>query len=223
MSVTLENLCAENIRENWQSYKDKISCESHMYESLWDDLIQKYHIDEHDILFEVLKHFIKTSQIMKISSKSPIKVTYANQTTDLTSQHNIIEIKGLSNNERRLAHQLCDQIGLHHVSKTNKKKRILTIIIPERWCWEFSEKNPYSESKEYYQQRLEDHSKREEIKLKKLRSYECENCGETGDKTELFCSVYVSGIYCEECLDIVSDGDGNELSCHKFESIRYLI
>jgi len=47
----------------------------------------------------------------------------------------------------------------------------------------------------------------------------CYNCNETGKTIQLFCSVYVFKIYCEKCLNILTDDNGEKLKYHKFEPI----
>ena len=47
----------------------------------------------------------------------------------------------------------------------------------------------------------------------------CYNCNETGKTTQLFCSVYVFELYCEKCLNILTDDNGGKLKYHKFEPI----
>jgi len=53
-----------------------------------------------------------------------------------------------------------------------------------------------------------------------LQNEECSNCGTNGLESQLYMSVYITNIYCEDCLEIMSDGDGYPLNCHKFEPIN---
>ena len=45
----------------------------------------------------------------------------------------------------------------------------------------------------------------------------CSICEKNGLETDLFHSVYIRGIYCNDCLEVESDGTGGTLSDHKFE------
>ena len=53
--------------------------------------------------------------------------------------------------------------------------------------------------------------------LEKLGSKYCCICERNGLETELLSSVYIRGLYCTECIDNESDGDGGLLIDHKFE------
>ena len=52
-----------------------------------------------------------------------------------------------------------------------------------------------------------------------MKNKYCDECGANGLEKELLVSVYIQGIYCEDCLEIVDDGNGDTLDCHKFETI----
>ena len=47
----------------------------------------------------------------------------------------------------------------------------------------------------------------------------CDGCNVTGWDTQLYCSVYVRELYCDNCLETLSDDDGGKLGDHKFEPI----
>jgi len=49
----------------------------------------------------------------------------------------------------------------------------------------------------------------------------CNGCNVNGWDTQLFCSVYMNELYCNDCLETLSDGDemGGKLGDHKFEPI----
>ena len=134
----MEDINIKNIKTNWNDYKNNISKETH--EMLWNDTIKKFDINENNNYFHILKKFIDKKNF---SSK--------NDEIVLENEYTLI-LKGLTNNERKKIHKLCDKIGLHHKS-IKKRKKQLYIYKPEVWLWEFSEKNPYSESDEVYKQR----------------------------------------------------------------------
>jgi hypothetical protein len=110
--------------------------------------------------------------------------------------------RNLSSRSRKKLHMLCDRIGLHHESKIssiNECEKIFYAYKPDVWLWEYTEENPYTD---------ENHN------------VTCYNCGRKRWMVELFVSPHIDGIYCEDCLDIVSDGGGDYLSAHKFEPYR---
>ena len=45
------------------------------------------------------------------------------------------------------------------------------------------------------------------------------DCEKNGWETELFCSVYIRGLYCNDCLETTSDEGGGKLCDHKFEPL----
>jgi len=211
----------ESIRKNWVNHKNSIEIDSREYKSLWRDLEKKFEIDTSDGVFNVLKRFIN----LKLKNNESFKADriYFEKPDDKT-----LIIKGTDSDKRREIHKLCDNLGLHHVSKwsqTKKSKRHLYVYIPDVWSWEFSERNPYSESDDYYKQKdIERNEKREEAQKKlnerKGRKYCC-FCSSTGLEAELYVSPYIRGIYCEDCLETVSDGDGGTLNDHKFEPFQW--
>jgi hypothetical protein len=73
---------------------------------------------------------------------------------------------------------------------------------------EFTKKNPYSKNVEI-----------ESYKEKRLRNSYCDICERNGLEIELFYSVYIDGVYCNDCLETTSDGDGGRLDDHKFEPL----
>ena len=209
---TLKDTSSESIRQNWLDYKDTIY-NSPYYELLWDSLESKFKIDKNDIYLTIFKKFINNEEI---NYKTPLFGTiHINQINDET-----LLLKGLNGEERKHIHLLCDKIGLHHESKSHPKKkynRFLYIYKPKVWLWEYTEKNPYSESEEYYKKKeMEKQLKKQQLEEELSRTYCC-ICEKNGLETELFCSIYISGLYCNDCLETTSDGDGGNLSDHKFE------
>jgi hypothetical protein len=210
---TLKDISSEIIRQNWTNYKDEMY-DSPYYDMLWDSLEKKINIDKTDTYFCILKKFINNEEI---NYKKPLfDRIHINQIDNKT-----LECKGLDNEERKYIHLLCDKIGLHHQSKTHpkkKNKRILYIYKPNIWLWEYTEKNPYSKSDEYYKKiELEKQKRLQELNEQLSRTY-CYMCCQNGLETDLFHSVYIRGTYCNDCLEI-SDDEGYKLSDHKFEPI----
>ena len=204
---TLKDISSESIRQNWLSYKDEIY-NSHYYELLWDTLENKFKIAKDDMYLIIFKKFIDNEEI----TPTLFDRIHINQVNNET-----LVFKGLNGKERKYIHLLCDKIGLHHESKSHREKkyiRFLYIYKPKIWLWEFSEKNPYSKSEEYYAKR---ELEKEEQLNENLRKKYCCICKKNGWKTELFCSIYIGGLYCENCLETTSDGGGGKLCDHKFE------
>ena len=127
------------------------------------------------------------------------EIDYIQRGVSISLKDDVMIIKGLNSGDRRDIHELCDKIGLHHESKTEGNNRLLYIYKPDIWLWEYSEKNPLSKPK-----------------YKKRNNKYCCVCNETDD---LYVSPYIGGLYCGDCLNNESDGDGGTLSDHKFEPI----
>lgn len=110
----------------------------------------------------------------------------------------------------RKLHKWCDKLHINHYSTGKKSKRKFNMEKQTDWKWEFG-KNPYKE-KQKEKLKLE-----KENNLKRRKNIRCENCNKHNSK--LYVNYTGIGPYCEECLDILEDDDGNPLWCHKFESI----
>ena len=124
-----------------------------------------------------------------------------------------------NNKIRYKIHDFCSKLGLDHDSQNKGDTRILCIDKPNNWSWEFSKSEL---------QKKRDKQKSKTKKPKTERSYnrrrpvrECENCDASSNDTELLVHYNGAGPYCEECLDILTDGEGNELSAYKFEPLYY--
>lgn len=214
---------SENIRKNWLDYKDKINDVLYLDE-LWNDLKKKQKIVNKDNYISIFRKFIN-NEIINYDGLLPYSVHMENK------DDNTLILEGLSNKGRKDVHELCDKIGLHHESKTmpETNKRVLFVYKPKIWLWEFTEKNPFSEPfektdeyKERKKQQKELRKKeRQEYINKKLAKMFCCICDKNGLETELFCSVYFRGIYCEECIESTSDDDGGYLCDHKYEPLYY--
>ena len=210
----LQDISSEIIRQNWLNHKNEMY-NSPYYELLWNSLENKFKIDKNDMYLIIFKKFINNEEI---SYKKPlfdrIHIQQINNET--------LVLKGLDREERKNIHLLCDKIGLHHESKSHPKKkhtRFLYIYKPKVWLWEYTEKIHIQKSEEYYIKReLEKQIKQKQIKEKLSRRYCC-ICERNGWETELFCSVYIRGLYCNDCLEITSDEGGGKLCDHKFEPL----
>ena len=219
---TLKDISCDVIRQNWLNYKNEIN-DSSYYELLWKSLEDKFSIDNNDIYLNIFKNFINNKEI---NYKKPlfdrIHICQLNNETSYFSSNETLILKGLTGNERKHIHSLCDKIGLHHENKSHPKKKytkFLYIYKPKIWLWEYTEKNPYSKSKEFYERReLEKQKNHQRIK-EKLSKRNCYICNSNGWETELFCSVYIKGLYCNDCLEITSDDNGGKLCDHNFEPI----
>lgn len=186
---SLHNSSNEDIRKNWDRY-------SKIYEGdiniLWNSWYDKYSIKKTSKKVIILKDFIM-------------------------DDNELLIMKGLTNKKRLSYHVLCDNIGLHHVSITKNNKRNLHISKPKIWLWEFTLPNPLSKphfhSKSYSKQEQNDR------RIEQMKRKYCRECNTHGSEVELFCSGYINGIYCESCLENISDGEGGYLSDHKFEPL----
>lgn len=213
-----ENISTENIRKNWLNYKDEFYG-SPYYKLLWNSLESKFEIDKNDVYLAIFKKFINNKEINY--KKRLFSRIHINQIDTDT-----LVLKGLNGDERKHIHLLCDKIGLHHESKPHPKKKYkksLYIYKPKLWLWEYTEKNPYSKSEEYYKTReierqIKQQIKQQQLKEKLSKKYCCV-CHENGWETELYCSVYFRGLYCNDCIETTSDGGGGTLSEHKFETL----
>lgn len=193
---SLQNIAIIEIRKKWNIYEDKTDI---IKELAWNDWYNKFSIDKDDFYVKLFIKFIMNDDTIVNDCNNCIVI-----------KNNEIIFKGLNGSDRKEIHSLCDKIGLHHKSIKLKSKKHLYIFKPKIWLWEFSEKNPYSEAPEVYQ-------KREDKKMARLTNMECYNCGCNGLDALLFTSVYINDIFCEDCLETVSDGDGGILDDHKFE------
>lgn len=212
---SLQNVVSENIRQNWNNYQEHLQIDSYDYNIIWDDWYKKHNINYEDVFVTVLRNFLENKNV---ENKKPIfDRIYITQQDEKT-----IIIKGLTGEERKNIHLLCDKIGLHHESKFHAKKRNkknLYVYKPNIWLWEYTEKNPYSKGEEYYRNREIEREYKMNKKRERLSRKYCCICDKTGLETDLFCSVYIRGLYCNECLETMSDGDGGLLCHHKFEPI----
>ncbi len=210
---SLKDISCETIRQTWTEHKDEMA-NSPYYEILWDSLEKKFNLDTSDMYLRIFKKFINNEEIN--FSKPLFNQIYITQINS-----NTLEFKGLDNDQRKNIHLLCDKIGLHHESKTHpkKNKRFLYIYKPNIWLWEYTIKNPYSKSDEFYAQREVQRQINQNKMKEKLSKRYCCICETNGWDTDLFCSVYIRGLYCSDCLETESDGDGGVLNDHKFEPL----
>jgi hypothetical protein len=208
---SLQQLSTETIRKNWCKNNYLFSIDSYFYESLWNDLYKKYEFEKNNEMEYVLifRNFIEGKDIISTNNNY------------IKEDNKTLIIKGMDGYNRKIIHKICDKIGLHHNSVQKKKgKKHLYIYLPNNWSFEFTERNPYSKDDEYYIN-LEKESEEKKEKYKKwLSNIECYGCSCNGIESQMFKSVYIRNTYCEDCLEVLSDGDGGMLNDHKFEPIN---
>ena len=207
-------MSSEVIRKEWDTYKTVIDIKSQFYDIIWEDWYKKFNIDKKDVYVRLFKRFIEGDKIGIDCIK----------TKKVISDGDTIIIKGLDCLDRKEVHILCDKIGLHHNSKFNPKKpnsKFLYIYKPLNWLWEHTDKNPYSKSDEYYKQNEIKRKKREDKMKDRMNNKYCEGCGKTGLEVELYTSVYMQTLYCDDCLETMSDDNGGKMKDHKFEPVFY--
>jgi len=213
MNQTLQNISCDAIRQNWNNHTDHGITNSPFYDIVWNDWENKYTEFTKNIFYPILKKFVMGNNIGRIEP-------YEQQYYVIQENENMLILKGLGNDDRKHVHLLCDKIGLHHKSVQKKKNKHLWIYKPVVWLWEYTEKNPHSKSEEYYKKReFEKQIKKQQLKEKLSRRYCC-ICEQNGWETELFCSVYIRGLYCNDCLETTSDEGGGNLCDHKFEPYK---
>jgi len=211
---TLIETSSEVVRKNWNEYKNDVQIDTTYYNMLWEELYKKFNIDGEEKFIKLLRNLIERKNI-----KTSNTVVLENETT--------LILKNIDTCKRRTIHDLCDHIGLHHVSKTlgKHKQRVLYIYLPTDWCWEFTKENIYDNEqlKEERKKKEEEYKKRKEQKRerreKRKKETFCDGCGICAFDTMLFMSIHFNGIYCENCLETEIGEDGYELSAHKCEPI----
>ena len=219
-SCSLTALSCEIVRKYWSNYKNVIAVPSPIYTLLWDDLLNKVKLKK-DAIVEVLIKFIDNESFnyKKPTKKEPILPKELDISIDqlhfIKENATTLLIRGLNGVERLKLHKLCDQLGLFHESKQTHKrnKKIFCVYRPDDWSWEFTRRNPYSLDDSIYRQRELEHQEKE----KRTERYHCCSCDASASDTQLYCSVYIRGLYCDDCLEIETDDDGNPFSDHKFE------
>ena len=214
MNQTLQNISCDAMRQNWNNHTDYGITNSPFYDIIWNDWENKYTEFTKNIFYPILKKFVMGDNIGRIEP-------YEQQYYVIQENESTLILKGLDNDDRKHVHLLCDKIGLHHKSVQHKKKKHLWIYKPAVWLWEYTEKNPYSKSDEYYKLREQKQIQQQQKFEEKMKRKYCNGCNVTGWDTQLYCSVYVRELYCDNCLETLSDGDGGggKLGDHKFEPI----
>ena len=145
---------SETIRQNWNLYKETIPITSLEYETLWNEWYEKYKINKNDELVKMLKNFIIGKDFQKSKNK-------------ILQDENTLILKKVKGERRKKIHEICNIIGLHHESKKTNDiyGKNLYIYKPKEWLWEFTEKNPYSKSEEYYEKKNKEALLRKEQKI----------------------------------------------------------
>ena len=215
MIQTLKSLSCAAIRQNWNDHIETGIIDSPLYDIIWDDWENKFTECKRNTFYRILKNFVMGEHIGWIQPAS-------GQYVVLQESESRLVIKGLDSYHRKQVHSLCDSIGLHHQSvleKNNKYKKHLWIYKPKVWRWEYTERNPYSESEECYKQREQLQIQKRENYKEKMKQKYCNGCYSNGWEKQLYCSPHIYPLYCEDCLETLSDGDGGILGDHKFEPI----
>jgi hypothetical protein len=223
---TFEAHICENIRKKWDTIEDK---SPEIYDLLWDDWFKKFNVDRIERCVRLLKNFI-------MNNTETIKNPIDGCSIEMQDDNNTMLLKGLQNrskrSKRKMLYSICTNMGLHYKITTNpknKKSMFLYIYKPKIWLWEYTVPNPYIvaveshviRSPKYYEQRREQAQEKKEKKKQWLHNKYCSNCDATGDEVQLYNSVYISGLHCEDCLEYESDGEGGVMGDHKFEPIEY--
>jgi len=191
------------IKKNWPIFKEGVSSTSY-YDKMWSDLKSK--ATDQSNFFDIFRNFIEGVEI-------------ANEIVQVND--NNLVIKEENSDRRKKLHDLCNLIGLHHNSKNEsiktssgkmKQVRYLYVYKPVEWLWEYTIPNPYQKSHKKKH-------KKETRNDERLRRKYCCICHKNGNETELFANVFCRGLYCQECIEEESDGEGNKMSAHKFEPI----
>lgn len=190
----------ENMRKEWPKYSKGLSKEE--LDLVWSDWSEKFSHPLNESSVVILRKFIGNEFI---------------PTRKIAIKNGALIFKELNSWERSQYHKLCDHIGLHHESKDFNGVRCLHIFKPDEFLFEFSKANPYSMPKEYYEKRNKEALERVQRINEKLKRIQCDECGTSAYDDQLFCSVYIEGKYCQECLENTSDGEGGKLDDHKFE------
>merc|ERR1740139_1315286 len=117
-------------------------------------------------------------------------------------QHNgaTLVVKSLGHNSKAFVHNLCDLLGLSHrpCEFGKKANQRVQITIPDGWAWEFtSGANPAK-----FLAAMGN-------KTVRRRGPECDECG-TQDG-ELMRSIHCRVVFCYDCLDVASDGEGGKM------------
>jgi hypothetical protein len=190
---SLKDISSEIIRKNWIELKEYVL--PFMYNLIYDSFINKFKINKYDIFFIMLKRFIDNGEInYKDTLYGRIDVVQVDGTLGL---------EGLNERERNNICLLCDTIGLHHKQTSYNKQlaypkkninKCLDIYKPDIWLWEYTEKNPYTKTEEYYDnQELE---KQRKI-CKFLLESRCYICHIKIWETKLF--YFIGRYYCKDC------------------------
>ena len=191
---TLLSNSSEYIRKNWKPEYFKSFQEAEL-DVIWQSWGAKFNINLQNEHVIKLRHFVETHHTIKE-----------------------LVFEGLDNTQRRLLHEICNSMGLEHVSKNDgKNQRNLHVWLPRKegqWQWEFTSG--------LLTAKVDKKKQRQEKRYKRLLRSTCEYCGRNGLESDLVCSVYLpwAGMFCTDCAVIESDGNGGHLDDHKLEGIN---
>lgn len=214
IKIHLYKMDLSNIRKNWTVYKSTI--DDATYQQIWKSWAEKFNKSLNSRNVVLLKSFIEGS-----FRKLPKDTFRRRQCMDYRRKDNELILYGFDSRRRYKMHRLCNDLGLYHKSTSDDfDQRILHITIPNNWSWEYTPPEPESKPREYYDNlRKEKLAKKREEKKKSLSNKYCCMCDANAMYTDLYGSVYMSGLYCSDCLEDESDGEGGELLDHKFEML----
>ena len=108
---SLVSLSCQEVRKNWHMHQ--VGKDDPLYNIILEDWFDKFGNDKHDDYVKILVDFALNNPLtVKRHMKDVIK-----QPDD-----NKIIIKGLCASSRQFYHEFCNELGLWHESKTNKKR-----------------------------------------------------------------------------------------------------
>lgn len=190
----------ESQRKEWKYLVPQTDKEKKLFQKLWKDWVKKFNIYEKSVRLDIVKDFAMGCEV-----KTSKKILLNNDT---------LLIKNLKNCDMYNLHKILNNLGLHH--KIINNNHILQVFHSEEWRWEYTSENPYSDTIIEFKEK---YLKKQKVKRERNTKIKCDNCLKNANEVQILESVYICGQYCDDCLDEVSDGEGDVLSCHKFEPI----
>jgi len=240
----INNISFEEIRKNWSEYKDDISEEQ--YNLIWNDLINKFNLDKSDDYLVLFIKFISGKKLFLEEYNT--KIIQENDDTliikgldgqDRKTIHKLCNHIGLHHQsikkKKNIKHLYIykPKKWLWEFSERNPysendevyiQREIESQIRYERqmkknhnlYC---NSSTNDSDNDDIYKHGEIDSDIRYERKINKMHNLYCCECGTYDSDNELYQSIYIRGIYCNDCLETTSDGVGGLLSDHKFEPL----
>lgn len=136
----------------------------------------------------------------------------------------VLPFSMLEHHLRKHIHCRCFCLGLQSKTIGEGRKCNMNVSKPENWKLNLTMSKTLEE---LLQNRTEYRAKRKQIKKNTVKVIQheyipteyvnnCESCGKQLERYEALVSVYIRGIYCEECVD-----EDDELNGTKFENLAY--